>query len=175
MKANQADLPVRALCKTLRVSHSGYYDWLERAPCARALANADLVPRITQAHQVSDATYGVPRIHAELSEQGVVAGRNRIARLMRLRGLRGVSRRRGWCVTTKRDKDSQPAPDLVQRRFERQRHQPAVGGRHDLHPHLGRLWLSGGGARSTFRKRAVAKLSVGPWANGRRPIWWSQP
>ena len=74
--------------------------------------------RVTQAHQVSDATYGMPRIHAELSEQGVVAGRNRIARLMRLHGLRGVSRRRGWCVTTKRDKDSQPAPDLVQRRFE---------------------------------------------------------
>ena len=37
---------------------------------------------------------------------------------MRLHGLRGVSRRRGWCVTTKRDKDHQPAPDLVQRRFE---------------------------------------------------------
>ena len=118
MKANQADLPVRALCKTLRVSPSGYYDWLERTPSARAQANAELVQRIAQAHQVSDATYGMPRIHAELSEQGVAAGRNRIARLMRLHGLRGVSRRRGWCVTTKRDKDSQPAPDLVQRRFE---------------------------------------------------------
>ena len=109
---------MRALCKTLRVSPSGYYDWLERTPSARAQANAELVQRIAQAHQVSDATYGMPRIHAELSEQGVAAGRNRIARLMRLHGLRGVSRRRGWCVTTKRDKDSQPAPDLVQRRFE---------------------------------------------------------
>ena len=38
MKANQADLPVRAVCQTLRVSHSGYYDWLERAPSARALS-----------------------------------------------------------------------------------------------------------------------------------------
>ena len=47
-----------------------------------------------------------------------MAGHNRIARLMRLYGLRGVSRRRGWCVTTRRDKDRQPAPDLVQRRFE---------------------------------------------------------
>ena len=118
MKANQADLPVRALCKTLRVSHSGYYDWLERAPSARAQANTGLLQRIAQAHQVSDATYAMPRIHAELSEQGVVAGRSRIARLMRLHGLRGVSRRRGWCVTTKRDKDHQPAPDLVQRRFK---------------------------------------------------------
>ena len=73
MKANQADIPVRALCKTLRVSHSGFYDWLERAPSARAQANADLVQRIAQAHQISDATYGMPRIHAELSEHGVVS------------------------------------------------------------------------------------------------------
>ena len=73
MKANQADLPVRALCKTLRVSHSDFYDWLERAPSARAQANADLVQRIAQVHQISDATYGMPRIHAELSEHGVVS------------------------------------------------------------------------------------------------------
>ena len=66
----------------------------------------------------TEVTCYEPRIHAELSEHGVVAGRNRIARLMQLHGLRGVSRRRGWCVTTKRDKDWQPAPDLVQRRFE---------------------------------------------------------
>ena len=79
MKANQADFPVRSLCHVLRVSASGYYDWRERAPSARALANAALMQRIGQAHQASDATYGAPRIHAELSEQGVVAGHNRIA------------------------------------------------------------------------------------------------
>lgn len=117
MKANQADLPVRALCKTLRVSHSGFYDWLERAPGARAQANATLLQHIVQAHRASDATYGMPRIHAELRDQGLSASRNHIARLMRLHGLRGVSRRRGWCVTTCRDRSRQPAPDLVQRRF----------------------------------------------------------
>ena len=117
MKANQAELPVRTLCKTLRVSHSGYYDWLDRAPCARAQANVVLLEQIRQAHAASDATYGVPRIQAELADQGVKAGHNRIAAVMRANGLRGVSRRRGWCVTTKRDKDRRPAPDLVQREF----------------------------------------------------------
>jgi putative transposase len=118
VKVSQADFPVRSLCRVLRVSASGYYDWLERAPSARAQANAGLMQRIEQVHRDSDATYGAPRIHAELAELGVAAGHNRIARLMRLHGLRGVSRRRGWCVTTRRDKDRQPAPDLVQRRFE---------------------------------------------------------
>ena len=105
------------MCKTLRVSPSGYYDWLERPACAQARANAVLLQQIRQAHAASDATYGVPRIQAELADQGVKAGHNRIAAVMRANGLRGVSRRRGWCVTTKRDKDRRPAPDLVQREF----------------------------------------------------------
>ena len=91
MKANQAELPVRAMCKTLRVSHSGYYDWLERPACARAQANVALLEQIRQAHAASDATYGVPRIQAELADQGIKAGHNRIASVMRANGLRGVS------------------------------------------------------------------------------------
>jgi len=117
VKTNQADFPVRTLCKTLRVSASGYYDWLDRAPSARAQANAALLQRIAEVHRASDATYGMPRIHAELTELGMTVGHNRIARLMRLHGLRGVSRRRGWCVTTRRQKERRPAPDLVKRCF----------------------------------------------------------
>jgi len=117
VKAIQADVPVRTACRVLRVSPSGYYDWLDRGPSPRAQANAELTQRIAEVHRASDATYGMPRIHAELAEQGVAAGHNRIARLMRAQGLRGVSRRRGWCVTTRRDKSARPAPDLVQRRF----------------------------------------------------------
>jgi putative transposase len=118
VKANQAEFAVRTLCSVLRVSASGYYDWIERTPSQRAQANAQLMQRISQVHRTSDATYGAPRIHAELVDEGLAVGKNRIARLMRLHGLRGVSRRRGWCVTTRRDKDRKPAPDLVQRRFE---------------------------------------------------------
>ena len=117
MKANQAELPVRAMCKTLRVSHSGFYDWRDRPACAQARANVGLLAHIRLAHQASDATYGVPRIQAELADQGVAAGHNRIAALMRANGLRGISRRRGWCVTTQRDKAQRAAPDLVQRQF----------------------------------------------------------
>jgi putative transposase len=117
VKANQAELPVRAMCKTLRVSHSGFYEWLDRPACARAQANVMLLDQIRQAHVASDATYGVPRVQAELADMGVTAGHNRIAALMRANGLRGVSRRRAWCVTTKRDKEQRPAADLVQRQF----------------------------------------------------------
>lgn len=46
-------------------------------------------------------------------------GKNRVARLMRARGLRGISRRRAFTVTIERAKAGRerPAPDLVNRQF----------------------------------------------------------
>ena len=120
MNANQADANVRTMCRVLRVSASGYYAWRERAPSATALANAVLTERIRQVHADSHETYGMPRVRAELIEQGVVVSRKRVARLMRQHGLRGISRRRSFTITTRRDKAQRPAPDLVQRRFEAQ-------------------------------------------------------
>lgn len=117
MNANQADHPIRTACEVLGVSTSGYYAWAVRAPSARAQANARLLQAIRAAHQASDATYGMPRIRAELADQGVLASRKRIARLMREHRLQGVSRRRAWCVTTERHPRQRPAPDLVQRKF----------------------------------------------------------
>ena len=102
MKANQAELPIRAQCETLQVSTSGYYDWLDRTPSVRAQANTALLQNIQDAHLASFETYGMPRIRAELADLGIKASRKRIARLMRDNHLHGVSRRRGWCVTTER-------------------------------------------------------------------------
>lgn len=59
----------------------------------------------------------MPRVHAELAARGIAASRNRIARLMSAHGLRGVSRRHGWCVTTCCNAAARPVADLVQRRF----------------------------------------------------------
>ena len=105
------------MCNTLQVSKSGFYDWHERAPCARSVANVALLEKIKAAHAVSDETYGMPRIRAELLEAGVVASRKRIAALMRASAIVGVSRRRSYCVTTKRNPKDRPAPDLVKREF----------------------------------------------------------
>ncbi len=117
MSANQAELPVQTMCRVLKVSTSGLYDWQGRKPSVRARANAALSERIARAYAESDSTYGMPRIRAELRDAGVVASKKRIARLMRAAGLRGVSRRRGFTVTTERNRRERPARDLVNRRF----------------------------------------------------------
>jgi len=75
-----------------------------------------LTQEIKKIHQKSKGTYGAPRIHAELAEQGWHVGRKRVARLMRAADLRGVSRRKAP-RTTQRQAGAIPAPDLVQRNF----------------------------------------------------------
>lgn len=105
------------MCQTLKVSASGFYGWLGRPACQRQQANAVLTAHIRAAFAASDETYGMPRIRAELADAGIFASRKRIARLMRIEHIRGVSRRRSFCVTTERDVRHRPAPDLVNRVF----------------------------------------------------------
>ncbi len=116
MTAHQAMFPVSTMCRTLGVSRAGYYAWLGRAPSARASADAQLTARIEAIHKASRATYGAPRVHAELIDEGVHVGRKRVERLMRAAGLVGVSRRKG-AGTTFRDERVRPACDLVDRNF----------------------------------------------------------
>lgn len=103
------------LCRVLEVSPSGFYAWRKREPSARAKADAKLSLAIHAIHEQSRATYGVPRVHAVLAADGVHVGKKRVARLMKLSKLEGISRRRKYRST--RDKDARPAPDLVDRNF----------------------------------------------------------
>ena len=116
MKAHQACYPVTTQCRLLEVSTSGYYAWREHPLSARAKADEDLKKRIKVIHARSDGTYGAPRIHKELTEQGTKVGCKRIARLMRQASLCGVSRRQGIRTTLRAQKGSTP-PDLVKRGF----------------------------------------------------------
>jgi len=116
VKANRAAYPVATMCRLLGVSASGFYAWRDRAPSARARADADLLEQIHVIHERSRQTYGRPRVHAELAERGVHVGAKRVGRLMRAGNLQGISRRKR-VHTTQRDADARPAPDLVQRHF----------------------------------------------------------
>lgn len=106
---------VTKLCRALGVSPSGFYAWRGREPSARAQADAQLLRKIHVIHELSRATYGVPRVHAVLAADGIHVGKKRVARLMKRAGLEGVSRRRKHRST--RDRTARPAADLVDRNF----------------------------------------------------------
>jgi putative transposase len=117
MSEHQAVFPIAVMARVLGVSEAGYYAWRRRPPSAHAVADAALLKRVRTIHASSRETYGAPRVHAELRAEGEKHGRKRIARLMRVAGLVGASRRRNSVTTTRRDPDARPAPDLVDRDF----------------------------------------------------------
>lgn len=63
---------VTRLCTILGITRSSFYYWRRTAAdrAARQAADAALAARIRAVHRESDGTYGVPRITAELRDDG---------------------------------------------------------------------------------------------------------
>ena len=96
-KAEQRN--VAKACELLEVSRSAFYDWHQHTPSARQVADEELAERIQEIYDDSKGTYGWPRVHQALWRDGVCVRRERVARIMRRRGLVGRCRRR-WTKTT---------------------------------------------------------------------------
>jgi putative transposase len=109
------DYSITALCTTLVVPPSTYYDWKDRCamPGARALEDQLLTEQIAAIHNQSRQTYGSPRIVAALRQQGHRHGRNRVSRLMRQTNLCGRQKARYRVRTTDSNHDQPIAPNLM--------------------------------------------------------------
>ena len=109
------EFPIRLMCRCLRVSASGYYDWSQRLPSARQLDNERLLGRIRGLHEDSRGTLGAGRMQEDLADEGETASLNRVARLMAVDGLQG------WPRPKRRGQRGRPAltPPGVRNRLER--------------------------------------------------------
>ena len=114
---HQAEFHIQRMCRVLAVQRSGYYAWRRRKPSARAQANAVLVEQIRAEHATSRKTYGSPRIRVVLRRKGVVCGKNRVARLMRLHGIVAQQRQKWHPTTTQRQPGVVPAPNRLNQDF----------------------------------------------------------
>jgi putative transposase len=75
IEAEKASYPVSVLCRVLKVSRSGYYDWKDRSPSKSERENTALTENIREIHHRSRGIYGYPRVHAELRALGVRCSR----------------------------------------------------------------------------------------------------
>ncbi len=108
------DYAVGERCEAFGVSRSGYYGWRRGGRGNRAQANRDLGERIAVIHEQSRGSYGSPRVTRALAAQGIRCGHNRVARLMREQGIRGVQRGRFHPRTTDSRHDGPIAPNRLQ-------------------------------------------------------------
>jgi len=116
IKDHRNEFPVTRMCKVLNVSPSSYYTWRKRPVSKREMANRELYKKIKVVYNENHGVYGSPRIYRELKKQGVACSENRVARLMRLRGLK-AKQSKCYKVTTKRNKAHPVAPNLLKQDF----------------------------------------------------------
>lgn len=109
--------PTRVMCRLLGVSHSGFYGWFGRARSKRAQENSRLIRMVRESFELSDKTYGSPRVWRDLRAAGEGCSVNRVARLMKRVGLQARQRRRmpgNTCTSAAHG----VAPNHLQRQFE---------------------------------------------------------
>jgi transposase InsO family protein len=104
------------MCQVLEVSRSGYYSWAKHTTSDHQKEDKRLLLCIQQAYIRGRGTYGSPRITAELRDNGIQCGKNRIARLMRENGIKAKTKRR-FTATTKSRHDLLVAENLLKRKF----------------------------------------------------------
>ena len=113
---NRASYMVEPICRTLEIAPSSYYAARSRPPSARTVSDAQLKGKISAVHRENFAVYGVRKVWRVLHRQGEKVGRDRVARLMGILGLVGVTRERSIRTTRPADLAARPA-DLVERTF----------------------------------------------------------
>lgn len=103
------------MCRILGVARSGYYQWVHEPLSPRAIEDERLLELIRESYVASGKIYGSPRVFLDLREAGEYVGHNRVARIMRLNGIRAL---RGYKAP--RYLSSAPSvtsPNLLQRHF----------------------------------------------------------
>lgn len=116
IRDHSTQYPVTLLCHVLQVARSGYYAWRRCPQSVRAQEDQRLLAAIQTVHKASKQTYGSPRVHAQLRQQGETCGRHRVARVMQAAGLAAKNRRR-FQATTNSAHDLPVAENVLDRQF----------------------------------------------------------
>jgi putative transposase len=111
--------PVTVLCAVMRVSRSGFYDYLERySPGGdHRPAEAGLRRRIKEIFDQSRSSYGSRRIVKQLNKEGCTIGRYKVRRIMCEMGLKAKTPKR-FKLTTNSRHSFAVAPNVLDRNFD---------------------------------------------------------
>jgi len=145
---------VKLACRVVEVSESGYYARRSRPPSVRSVRHAWLTDLIRRAHFDSRGTYGIRRVHAELTlGQGVAVGHQAVELLMRRAGIQGISGRPKF----RRVPGVVTAADRVERQFHRD--------------NPDELWVTDVTEHPTREGKVYCAVVLDAWS--RRVIGWS--
>jgi len=107
---------VALMCRVLNVSRSGYYGWRDRPPSDQAQADTLLTADVRRVFDEHKGRAGAVRIAKQLRTEGQRVGKNRIAHVMQMEGLRAKAARK-YKATTNSNHKLPVAPNLLEQDF----------------------------------------------------------
>lgn len=114
---NRQRFSVERMCRALKVSRSGYYDWVDRKPSERTTETVQMRTMVKAEYLKSKGRYGSPKIAKALRARGVQVSRPRVARLMSSEGIKSIIRRKYRVSTTQSDHDEPVSANHLSREF----------------------------------------------------------
>lgn len=111
--ARDDDIPVVTLCDILEVSRSAYYAWLSAEPGLRERELDELTPTIVAVFLKHRRRYGARRIVEELRDMEIECSPRRVAKVLRIQGLRAIQPRSFVPKTTQGRHALGYSPNLV--------------------------------------------------------------
>ena len=106
------------MCKTLKVSKSGYYDWVNRSESSTTARTKEHTKMILSIYKKSKQRYGSYKITKALKKRGVITSRNRVARIMKREEIRSIINRKYRVQTTDSEHDHKIADNILNRDFK---------------------------------------------------------
>ena len=108
---------IAKMCRWIKVSRSGFYEWRKAPESATAKRRGELALIITKSFDDSNETYGYRRVHADLAAWGVPCGPELVRSVMRDLGLEACQPKPWRFSLTEGDGQEHGIPDLVNRDF----------------------------------------------------------
>lgn len=141
MLANKGKYQVKAMCRVLKISESGYYRWLKnrQKPTARQLLSVEM-QKVLDEHPDND-NYGVKRMTTALAQKGIHVSPRTVYRTMSEMSI--LHRRRTPHGTTKATTEIQDRENLIKRDFKAEKPlQKLLSDITEIQCYDGKLYLS---------------------------------
>lgn len=116
IEEHQKEFRVKALCRVLSVSSSGFYASRQRPPCRRSREDLALREQIRDLHHSHRQALGAVKTWRVLNQGGTACGKHRVARLRRLEGIE-AARKAKFRVMHAHQHTEPAAPNLLKREF----------------------------------------------------------
>jgi transposase InsO family protein len=117
VRAHSDEFEVIHMCRVLKVSRNGYYDWAKREESERSQQDRVLLKEIRKIHQDTKEAYGATKTWQALKQSGTQCGKHRVARLRRQAGIE-ARRKRKFRLAYKSRNTAPAAPNLLRWPFK---------------------------------------------------------